>query len=230
MICPKPPGLGLARLCSRRCPHPLPGRAAPEPPQPAHSPKGPPSAPQCRLRLPGGAEAPRPAPCRPRAGPRPLLCELAGAVCFPVNRKCSVPETWLQESSHICIGRVPNEVFSCWGKKNVKGERETLPDGLGNFPLPSLGTEYLCFSRPVLPAAEGARVGFRLSTACRGSHRWGTCPVQLRLPLSPDLGKSSHLGCRKPGPWPQRGLVKLRSKGRKKAKAYNLKPGAPANK
>lgn len=194
------------------------------------APKGPPSAPQCRLRLPGGAEAPRPAPCRPQAGPRPLLCELAGAVCFPVNRKCSVPETWLQESSHICIGRVPNEVFSCWGKKNVKGERETLPDGLGNFPLPSLGTEYLCFSRPVLPAAEGARVGFRLSTACRGSHRWGTCPVQLRLPLSPDLGKSSHLGCRKPGPWPQRGLVKLRSKGRKKAKAYNLKPGAPANK
>lgn len=142
---------------------------------PAHSPKGPPSAPQCRLWLPGGAEAPRPAPCRPRAGPRPLLCELAGAVCFPVNRKCSVPETWLQESSHICIGRVPNEVFSCWGKKNVKGERETLPDGLGNFPLPSLGTEYLLLA----PSSPG----------CRRSA--GGFPTQHRLPRKPQVGHLS---------------------------------------
>lgn len=169
-------------------------------------------------------------PAAPGRGPAPCCANSLELCVFQSIENAQSPRRGYKSLHTSASEGFQMKSFPVGGKKNVKGERETLPDGLGNFPLPSLGTEYLCFSRPVLPAAEGARVGFRLSTACRGSHRWGTCPVQLRLPLSPNLGKSSHLGCRKPGPWPQRGLVKLRSKGRKKAKAYNLKPGAPANK
>lgn len=169
-------------------------------------------------------------PAAPRRGPAPCCANSLELCVFQSIENAQSPRRGYKSLHTSASEGFQMKSFPVGGKKNVKGERETLPDGLGNFPLPSLGTEYLCFSRPVLPAAEGARVGFRLSTACRGSHRWGTCPVQLRLPLSPNLGKSSHLGCRKPGPWPQRGLVKLPSKGRKKAKAYNLKPGAPANK
>ena len=75
----------------------IPLRASPSPPA------------QYCLWLPGGAEVPRLAACR-----------LELRVCFPMNRRRSVPEMSLSESSHICIGRSPNEKSFPVGGKNCK--------------------------------------------------------------------------------------------------------------
>lgn len=170
---------------------------------------------QYRFRLPGGAEAPR---LLPAARVPPPMCDVQApaAVCFPINRRCSAPQTSLRVLTHLHGKGSKGKVFLL-GEK-AKGEKKTLPDRLGDFPLPGNRTKCLCSWRPIPRAGKGARgelppppahpapeaagnYGFR-RRASPGPGRQGSpwalppTPPDLEVPCLPRaLAKAASLGC-----------------------------------
>lgn len=114
-------------------------------------------------------------PAAPGRGPAPCCANSLELCVFQSIENAQSPRRGYKSLHTSASEGFQMKSFPVGGKKNVKGERETLPDGLGNFPLPSLGTEYLLLA----PSSPG----------CRRSA--GGFPTQHRLPRKPQVGHLS---------------------------------------
>lgn len=111
----------LSVVSTRRGPRVLP-LTNPGAPSPGASWRGA----QYRLRLPGGAEAPRLLPAA--RVPPPLCAVQAALLCVFQSIEGAQPPRCRCASSRICMGRVPREKSSCWRKKQKEKRRRCLTD------------------------------------------------------------------------------------------------------